>query len=191
MKKPTPRRSREDWIHAALEVLRDEGVERVRVEPLAVRLGVTKGSFYWHFETREQLLTAALDLWAELSTEAIIQHVAKLQAGPEAKLRELWRRTVVDARSDFRTELAIRELGQRDPAVRERVKQVDERRMTFLCELFRELGLSPELAQARSLMLYSLLIGNHFIAARHGRMSRARVLELSVDQLLEHSRSLS
>lgn len=188
MKKPTLRRSREDWIHAALEVLRDEGVERVRVEPLAVRLGVTKGSFYWHFETREQLLTAALDLWAELSTEATIQHVVKLQAGPEAKLRELWRRTVVDARSDFRTELAIRDLGQRDPAVRERVKQVDDRRMTFLCELFRELGLHPELAQARSLMLYSLLIGNHFIAARHGRMSRARVLELSVDELLKHSR---
>ena len=93
-----------------------------------------------------------------------------------------------EARSDFRTELAICELGQRDPAVRDRVKQVDDRRMTFLCELFRELGLHPDLAQARSLMLYSLLIGNHFIAARHGRMSRARVLELSVDELLKHSR---
>jgi hypothetical protein len=48
------------------------------------------------------------------------------------------------------------------------------------------MGLTQELAVARSLMLYSLLIGNHFIAARHGRLSRARVLELSVDAILAH-----
>lgn len=170
-------------------MLRDEGVERVRVEPLAVRLGVTKGSFYWHFETREQLLTAALDQWMEQGTESIIRHVATVRDGPEAKLRALWRRTMHDASQDLRIELAIRDLGQRDAAVRERVRQVDERRMAYLCQLFRELGLRPELAHARSLMLYSLLIGNHFIAARHAgvvRMSRARVLALSVNELLKH-----
>jgi AcrR family transcriptional regulator len=183
MTKPSQRRTREDWVHAALEVLRDDGLDGVRVERLAVRLGVTKGSFYWHFETREQLLTAALDRWVELGTEAIIQHVETLQAGAEAKLRELWRRTVHDANQDLRVELAIRDLGQRDTAVRERVRQVDERRMAYLCALFRELGLTPEHAQARSLTVYSLLIGNYFIAARHGRLTRARVLELATDEL--------
>ena len=184
MKKPTQRRSKEDWIRAALEALRDEGVEGVRVEPLAVRLGVTKGSFYWHFETREQLLTAALDAWVARGTEAIIEHVEGVQAGPEGKLRELWQRTAHDSARDLRIELAIRDLAQREPGVRERVRQVDERRMSYMCELFREMGLTQELAVARSLMLYSLLIGNYFIAARHGRLSRARVLELSVDALL-------
>lgn len=184
MKKPTQRRSKEDWIRAALDALREDGVEGVRVEPLAVRLGVTKGSFYWHFETREQLLTAALDAWVARGTEAIIEHVEGVQTGPEAKLRELWRRTALDSTRDLSTELAIRDLAQRDADVRERVRQVDERRMSYLCELFREMGFTQELAVARSLMLYSLLIGNHFIAARHGRLSRARVLELSVDAIL-------
>lgn len=184
MKKPAPRRSKEDWISAALEALRDDGVEGVRVEPLAVRLGVTKGSFYWHFETREQLLTGALDAWVERGTEAIIAHVSGLQAGPQEKLRELWRRTALDPARDLRIELAIRDLAQRDAGVRARVREVDERRMSYLSELFRELGLPPELAVARSLMMYSLLIGNHFIAARHGRLSRARVLELAIDELL-------
>jgi AcrR family transcriptional regulator len=184
MKKPTQRRSKEDWIRAALDALREDGVEGVRVEPLAVRLGVTKGSFYWHFETREQLLTAALDAWVARGTEAIIEHVEGMQTGPEAKLRGLWRRTALDSSRDLSTELAIRDLAQRDVGVRERVRQVDERRMSYLCELFREMGLTQELAVARSLMLYLLLIGNHFIAARHGRLSRARVLELSVDAIL-------
>jgi AcrR family transcriptional regulator len=185
-KKPTPRRSKEDWIRAALEALRDEGVEGVRVEPLAVRLGVTKGSFYWHFETREQLLTAALDAWVARGTEAIIEHVEGVQTGPEAKLRELWRRTVHDSAQELSIEIAIRDLAQRDPSVHERVREVDERRMSYLCALYRELGLTPEQAIARSLTLYSLLIGNYFIAARHGRLTRARVLDLAVDELLKH-----
>jgi AcrR family transcriptional regulator len=185
-KKPTPRRSKEDWVRAALEALRDEGVEGVRVEPLALRMGVTKGSFYWHFETREQLLTAALDTWVAHGTEAIIEHVDGVQAGPETKLRELWRRTMHDSAGELSIELAIRDLAQRDAGVRERVRAVDERRMSYLCDLYREMGLTPELAVARSLALYSLLIGNYFIAARHGKLSRSRVLELAVDELLKH-----
>jgi len=84
----------------------------------------------------------------------------------------------------MRTELAIRELGQRDAAIHERVRHVDERRMEFLRGLFRGMGLSLSEAEVRSLLVYSLLIGDHFIAADHGRMSRAKVLSLALDDLL-------
>jgi AcrR family transcriptional regulator len=184
-KQPTSRRSKEDWVRAALEALRDDGVEGVRVEPLAARMGVTKGSFYWHFETREQLLTAALDAWVARGTEAIIEHIEGVQAGPAEKLRQLWRRTAHDSARELSIELAIRDLAQRDEAVHERVRAVDERRMSYMVGLFRELGLAQEIAVSRSLTLYSLLIGNYFIAARHGRLSRARVLELAVEELIE------
>lgn len=185
MKKTLPRRSREDWTRAALEALRDEGIEGVRVEPLAARLGVTKGSFYWHFESREQLLTAALDAWVARGTEAIIEQIEAVEGGADAKLRALWQRTVHDSSRALTTELAIRDLAQRDPHVRERVRKVDERRMNYMCGLFRELGFPQEQAVSRSLMLYSLLIGNHYIAARHGRTPRARALELSVETILQ------
>jgi AcrR family transcriptional regulator len=178
------RRSRQDWIGAALAVLRDDGIERVRVEPLAAKLGVTKGSFYWHFVNREALIEAALDAWVVRGTEAIIQDVAAAASGPKAQLRALWQRVLQDGSDDMRTELAIRELGQRDDAVRERVRRVDERRMEFLRVLFRDMGLRAPEAEARSLLLYSLLIGNHFIDAGHGRMSRASVLARAVDDLL-------
>ena len=180
----SPRRTREHWIRAALEVLRDEGVERVRVEPLALKLGVTKGSFYWHFENREALIEAALDTWVADGTEAAIRTVSATEESPKAKLRALWALVHDKSLGDMRTEVAIRDLGQRDAAVQARVQQVDERRMEFLRSLFRGMGLTAAQAEVRSLLVYSLLIGDHFIAAQHGRMSRTKVLSLALDDLL-------
>ena len=87
--------STDAWIESALDLLRENGVEAVRVEPLARLLGVTKGSFYWHFRDRSMLESAILDVWDERSTTAILAQVA----GPEpaeVRLRRLGR-LVTDA----------------------------------------------------------------------------------------------
>lgn len=55
--------SKEDWVRAALFAIADGGAAAVAVEPLAARLGATKGSFYWHFRSREQLIAEALEFW--------------------------------------------------------------------------------------------------------------------------------
>ncbi|HXD37565.1 MAG TPA: helix-turn-helix domain-containing protein, partial [Rhodanobacter sp.] len=59
------RLSAEDWELAALQLIAEQGVGALAVEALARRLGVTKGSFYWHFRTREALLQAALERWEQ------------------------------------------------------------------------------------------------------------------------------
>lgn len=181
------RRSRDDWIRAATEALSEGGVDSVRVEPLAARLGVTKGSFYWHFSGRDELLMAVLDAWEERGTEAIIEAVDEEAEDPESALRALWRRTHAMAPL-MRSELAIRDLAQRDPAVRERVRRVDQRRVSYVRKLFRRLGLPPALAEARTMITYSLLFGDVLIEATHGRTSRERVLQNAIDDLLERSR---
>jgi AcrR family transcriptional regulator len=167
----------------ALEVLADEGVEGVRVEPLAKRLHTTKGSFYWHFKDREALIGAALDAWVEAGTEAIIRHVDANAGDPRASLKALWERTLEESEHSLRIELAIRDLAQRDEGVRARVRQVDERRLGYLRAHFLQLGGGAALTEARSLLLYSLLIGNYFIDADHGRLSRARVLKAALEEL--------
>jgi AcrR family transcriptional regulator len=182
MPKEKPRRGRAHWVEAALEALTEGGLELVRVEPLAVRLGVTKGSFYWHFSRREELVAAMLDAWEEAGTNAIIAEIDARGGGPEERLRALWRRTSGEPRLE--TEMAIRDLARRDPEVRERVRRVDDRRVAYLRALFLELGLDAPSAEARSLLLYSLLLGNPFIEASHGRTSRVRVLERAVAELL-------
>jgi len=59
------RLSADDWARAALELIAEQGVAAVAVEPLARRLGVTKGSFYWHFRSRDALLQAAIERWEQ------------------------------------------------------------------------------------------------------------------------------
>ncbi len=180
----SPRRSRDDWIRAATVALRDGGVDALRVEPLAVALGVTKGSFYWHFASRDALLEAVLDTWEEVGTGAIIVAVdAEAEDDPERSLRALWRRTH-ELSSEMRAELAIRDLAQRDEAVRDRVRRVDDRRMAYLRRQYRRLGLPAGLAEARAMLTYSLLFGNVLVEATHGRTSRARVLQRAIDDLL-------
>src|ERR671910_2473019 len=62
----------EDWVEAARAVMAEGGIDAVAVEPLARRLGVTKGSFYWHFKDRRALLETTLERWEEESTVARI-----------------------------------------------------------------------------------------------------------------------
>ena len=56
---------RNDWIEGAIDVLSDQGVAGLRVEVLAKSFGVTKGSFYWHFKDRQDLLDAVVGVWKE------------------------------------------------------------------------------------------------------------------------------
>src|SRR5215468_2006603 len=86
---PKSRLGRSEWIHEGLRVLGEEGVEAVRVEPLAKRLGVTKGSFYHHFGDRDELLRALLDRWHERATSLVIEIVSRHSRRPEERLRHL------------------------------------------------------------------------------------------------------
>ena len=67
------RLNKEDWLVAALDVLSEDGIEKVKVEPLAVYLKVTKCSFYWHFKNHEALLTQMVDHWERIQNEIIDQ----------------------------------------------------------------------------------------------------------------------
>lgn len=178
----TARKSREAWIEAAVDLLGEGGVDKVRVEPLARRLGVTKGSFYWHFEDRAALLDAMLQAWEQTGTEAVIEAVERTGAGPRERATRLWSLTVSDPR--LTSELAIRDWARRDDDVAARVRRVDDRRMSYLRQLMREIGVAVDEVEARSMLMYSLLIGNEFIVAGHGRRSRKRVLDDALGLLL-------
>ena len=152
----------------------EEGVDAVRIEALARRLKVTKGGFYGHYRDRQALLDAVVVRWEERGTEEVIRDVEAAAQTAEARAEALWS---LATRDDFRVELAIRDWARRDEQVREAVARVDRRRMAYLRDLFGDLGFKGIDREGRCLLVYSLLIGDHFIASDSRRYSRHGVLE--------------
>ena len=175
----TPRRS---WIEEGLRALGAGGPDAVRVELLAQALGVTRGGFYWHFHDRRALLEEILDAWERASVDEIIARVESDGGDARTRLRRL---SALAASSDepLRTDLAVRDWARREPAVGERLRRVDNRRMEYLRTLFGAFCPDADDVEARCMVFYSLWIGSHFIAADHGARSRADVLTLALRQL--------
>lgn len=94
---PRRRLTADDWADAALAALGERGLAGVAVEPLATRLGTTKGSFYWHFANRDALVVAALARWEEVATERIITAMEAAEPDPAARLDALLRAAAASA----------------------------------------------------------------------------------------------
>jgi AcrR family transcriptional regulator len=175
------KKSRSDWLRAGLRRLARHGVEGVRVEPLAKDLGVTKGSFYWHFGDRGDLLAAMLQEWSESATEAVIQQAEQAGSAPRARLERL---TMIASEGfDSQLELALRDWGRRERSVGRVVDEIDARRMDYVRQLLRESGFEGIEVEARAFLLYSALLGYALLPHKHGRFSRKRVLSESVKLL--------
>jgi len=180
---PAPTRTpRSSWIEEGLRALAAGGPDAVRIELLAQELGVTKGGFYWHFDDRRALLEEILDAWERASVDEVIERVESESGEPRAKLRRL---SALAASSDepLRTDLAIRDWARREPAVAERLRRVDNRRMEYVRSLFGAFCRDEDDVEARCLVFYSLWIGSHFIAADHGSRTRADVVKRALRQL--------
>ena len=182
MAAPT-RTPRSNWIDAGLRALASGGPDAVRVEPLAKELGVTKGGFYWHFADRNCLLEEMLDRWERVMVDAVIDEVESRGGDAASRLRRLFGlgRSVDDL---LEIELAIRDWSRRDAGVAERVRRVDNRRMDYLRGLFGEIFPDPGEVEVRCFVVMSLFIGNHHIAADHGRRTRSAVMKDTLRWLL-------
>jgi AcrR family transcriptional regulator len=152
------RLSREDWINAALQALADDGPSGVAVERLAPRLGATKGSFYWHFKDREELIVEALATWEREDTDALIEEMMEI-GDPVERLRVA---TVMATEYEEAERPDVRLLpSASDPVVGEVVERVQRKRLDFLAQTFREAGFTPAESRLRARLAYSLALGWH------------------------------
>jgi AcrR family transcriptional regulator len=175
----TPRTS---WIDAGLQALATGGPEAVRIEVLANELGVTRGGFYWYFGSREAFLEELLDEWERRSTETTREQVETEGGDARAKV---WRAGMLTFSKDLLPiDLAVRDWARRDRSVAKRLRRVDNSRIEYLRELISSFCPDEDEVEARSMLAFSLAIGNHFIAADHGARSRKQVLELAKSHLL-------
>ncbi len=166
--------SRESWIRAALFAIADGGTAAVAVEPLAERLGATKGSFYWHFRNRDELIEEALALWEREGTDAFIERLAPV-TDPVERLRRLLAEAMDDeAEGPGPADAALLASGA-DPLVAPVIDRVQRKRLAFLERCFRELGLPPAAARDRARLAYSVYLGWFAqLPAAGGRQPSAR-----------------
>lgn len=168
------------WVAAALDVLATNGIDAVRVEPIAKALHVTKGSFYWHFTDRRALIDAMLSQWADGRIAAIREQTAQAP-DPALALRKLI--DLYTRRGNARglaIELAIRALARNDADAAAAVEAVDAERLRHVAALFGRIGYGSREAEARAVMLYSYLFGQSLLDPKS---VRAADLTLAIDAL--------
>jgi AcrR family transcriptional regulator len=183
------RTPRERWVEAGLQALADGGPNAVRVEALAKQLGVTKGGFYGFFADREALLTAILDTWERESTDDVVERVEREGGDPRTRITRAGLLTFSSDRL-LPIDLAVRDWARHDPAVAERLRRVDNRRMALLREMIATFCPDPVEAEARSLLAFCLAIGEHFLVADHpgpAALTRAQVLARAADLLFSRA----
>jgi AcrR family transcriptional regulator len=160
------RLSAEDWALAALDVIAESGLAAVAVEPLARRLGVTKGSFYWHFPSREALLVAALERWERTEQETVFGQMEAV-SDPRVRLRELFELVAREPKSHIIYSELLKALDH--PVVKPVLSRVSVRRMDYLAASFRQAGLPRQDAQNRARLAYAAYVGFLQLALQLGQ----------------------
>jgi AcrR family transcriptional regulator len=148
------------WVEAALDVLADSGVEAVRIEPLAKVLGVTKGSFYWHFKDRPALLAAMLATWRARATLSIIDRLERDVVRPQDRLRELIAlpRKGSRAARGADIEAAMRFWGRTDPSAASAVREIDLQRIDYIKSLVVATRRHPHREAALATLVYAFIL---------------------------------
>lgn len=170
--------------HRAFQALTEGGIDGLRVEPLAARLGVTKGSFYHHFENRRGLHLAMLAEWERLGTSQIIDEVDGAQADPAKRLRALAQRTFASDPFTDGIETGIRAWAATDEVVASSVARVDGRRLDYVVGLLRDAGIPKGKAERRARLMYRALIGEFIWRTAGGPASTKRELDEMTELLL-------
>lgn len=151
------RRTRRSWLDAGLQALATEGPDGLRIMLIAEKLGVTKGSFYWHFKNLEEYQLAVLEHWEHSHTEQIIQYVEHAGGEAHAKLYNL---LTVTVSSDFSLSRAIRSWSLANRTVQEVQARVDQKRIEYATKLLHATGWPKDEATTLGRWGYSALIGH-------------------------------
>ena len=143
-----------DWLTAAFKRFSNQGLESVRVEALARDLGVSKGSFYWHFRGRSELLDGMLSRWES-------DELAWIEADDAATPAARWARIVAKTsdRERIRSEVALRGWARRDPRVAARVAVIERKKAALIASVLREVGFAPAAAEGWAEIVLMVCLG--------------------------------
>ena len=163
------RLNRDDWLDAAFKAVVEGGFDAARVLVLADKLGVTRGSFYWHFIDHAELISALLARWQARELESGRSLAAELSGTAQDDLERVLDFALAHAGVDLenmRFELALRGLGRRDAAVAAMLVEVDQTRLKLFEQKFMRLTGDAQTSTDLATLFYLAIVGSNQALAR-------------------------
>lgn len=173
-----PRLGREDWVLAAKKALVARGIDAVKVDRLAKEIGVTRGSFYWHFKSRGELLQALLTYWGDTNTTAIRTAVENNRGNGKAQFDALLNVWIEEKDYSPAFDNAVRDWARHSKTAASLLRKVDEERMGLLNDIFRNFGYDEAESVIRARVLYFHQVGYYALAIKESRKDRMAPLPL-------------
>lgn len=155
--------TKSDWIDVALESLLAEGIEGVRVLPLAQKLAVSRSSFYWYFESHQDLLDQLLAHWRDTNTRAIVERAQRPAPTIVRGILNVFECWADERLFSPRLDFAVREWARRSVHVRQAIGMADEERLAAIRDMYLHHGYDAEDAFIRARVLYCTQIGYYVI----------------------------
>ena len=164
MKKTPKRLTREEWLHRALDLFVKEGKVKLRIESLVKSIGVTKGSFYWHFKDREDFIISLSQYWLDFCTSQVVDLVN--QQGGDAKKRLFFLMKTVFEKDAGKYDLTMRAWAASNPEVARLVRRSDEQRIATVSKLFHEMGFRGKELKGRTDIFFCYMQGSPIITKK-------------------------
>ncbi|CUH47608.1 TetR/AcrR family transcriptional regulator [Ruegeria atlantica] len=175
--------SKQDWLDSALDLLRTGGIEAVRVERIADKLGVAKSGFYYHFRDRADLHKALLDHWVQLDGVPFLEERRFSEATPVEKLAMV--ADVVDSADLSRYDNAIRQWARQDPKVRRVWRKEMNKRLEHIRGLFRNVGFEGDQLEMRVRTFVAYQVSERELFSELSAKDRSRIRKLRLELLVK------
>lgn len=175
---PRQRGSKDIWLNAAYEILISDGIEAVKVMPLAKNLNLSRTGFYWFFKDIAELHAAMIQMWESKNTGTLVSRCNLPAANICEALFHLMDCWLTPALFDAPLDLAIRNWARNNPDLQKRVSTADSQRIFAVSSLFARHGFSPEQAEVRGMTVIYTQIGyislevKETVADRHARVQQ-------------------
>jgi len=166
------RLAKDDWITHGLRTLAKDGANALKVGPMATKLKVSRGSFYWHFRDIADFRAQLLRHWQERSTDQVIRELDARKAEPD-RLKHLMKRAFAGKRDLDR---AIRSWAAEDDDVARIVASADARRVAYIAKMLVAAGVESQRALRRAAFLYWAYLGQPIVMdARHSSIPESAI----------------
>lgn len=173
----TAQLTRADWLETALNLFKTEGIEAVRITRMAQERGVSRGSFYWHFKDRSDLLQGLVSYWRQKNVHSVL-HALDDAGSLDNGILSLFSAWLSPERFEPGLDSAMRDWARRSEPISQAVNDADEQCMDVIARFYERHGFKETEARARARTIYTCQIGYYVVTGLHEPMAiRLQYLE--------------